>query len=209
MPVWTEFLRCTRQRRGVTTKFPRFKISTGVSREYKGDSWCYIATMGDEKQTFFTVSPSLAAQLNELIPAPTFKIHSDWISRHINPDAVIRAQTFMAAQANLASRLAHKVQGSVEPMLNWVKSPKGRCELFMYKRSQIRDKFSKLVSTPIEFLVIVQQAVTKFLESKLATPVYGRRAQIMSIRGLALSCAPNFTRISDFNSFSRLHRGHA
>jgi len=165
--------------------------------------------MSNEQQTFFTLSPSLAAQLSEAIPAPTFQLGSDWISRYINLDVVTQAQTFMATQVNLASRLAHKVQGSVEPMLNWFKSPKGRCELFMYKRSQIRDKFSKLVSTPIEFLVIVQQNVTKFLESKLAIPVYGRRAQIMSIRGLALSCAPNFTRISDFNSLSRLHRGFA
>ena len=165
--------------------------------------------MSDEQQGTYTLSPSLAAKLAELTQAPTFQITSDWISRYINLDAVARAQTFMAAQENLALKLANKLQKSVEPMLNWVKSPKGRCEMFMYKRSQIRDKFSKLVSTPIEFLIIVQQTVTKFLESKLATPVYGRRAQIMSIRGLALSCAPNFTRISDFNSFSRLHRGHA
>jgi hypothetical protein len=165
--------------------------------------------MSDEQQATYTLSPSLAAKLAELTQAPAFQIGSDWISRYINLDAVARAQTFMTAQENLALKLANKVQKSVEPMLNWVKSPKGRCEMFMYKRSQIRDKFSKLVSTPIEFLIIVQQAVTKFLESKLATPVYGRRAQIMSIRGLALSCAPNFTRISDFNSLSRLHRGFA
>ena len=165
--------------------------------------------MGSEQQTSFTLSPSLAAQLNELHSPPTFKLSSDLISRYINLDVTAQAQTFMTTSVNLASILALKLQGSVKPMLNWVQSPKARCELFMYKRSQIRDKFSKLVLTPLEFLLIVQQAVTKFLESKLTTPVYGRRAQIMSIRGLALSCAPNHTRISDINSFSRLHRGHA
>ena len=165
--------------------------------------------MGNQQQAFLNLSPSLSAQLEQLMPLPASQIVPDWISRYINLDVVAQARTFMVSQATLASSLALKVQRSVEPMLNWVKSPKGRCELFMYKRSQIRDKFSKLVSTPIENLVIVQQTVAKFLESKLTTPVYGRRAQIMSIRGLALSCAPNFTRISDINSFSRLHRGLA
>lgn len=165
--------------------------------------------MGNEQQAIYKLSPSLAAQLTDLMPMPTFQIASDWISRYINLDVVTQTQTIMTGLDNLASRLDLKVQGSIEPLLNWVKSPKERCELFMYKRSQIRDKFSRLVSTSIEFLVIVQQAVTKFLESKLATPVYGRRAQIMSIRGLALSCAPNYTRISDINSLSRLHRGLA
>ena len=164
-------------------------------------------TMGNQ-QAFFTLSPSLSAQINEKMLSPASLIAPDSISRYLNLGVTAQARTFIVSRT-LASSLALKVQGSVEPILNWVKSPKRRCELFMYKRSQIQDKFSKLVSTPIEFLLIVQQAVAKFLESKLGAPVYGRRAQIMSIRGLALSCAPNFARISDINLLSRSYSGIA
>lgn len=165
--------------------------------------------MGAEQRVLLTISPTLSAAIRNSLSNQAAQIVPDLATRYLNLKGVNQALSFMTAQASLATRFLDSVQESTAPLLRWAKSPKGRCEMFMYKRSQIRDKFSKLVSTPIEFLVIVQQTVTKFLESKLATPVYGRRAQIMSIRGLALSCAPNFTRISDINLLSRSYSGIA
>lgn len=180
-----------------------------MSREYQGAVWCYIDTMGEEQRLLLTISPTLSAAIRNSLSNQAAQIVPDLVTRYLNLKSVNQALSFNDSHSSLATRLFNSVQESTVPLLRWAKDPKGRCEFFMYKRSQIRDKFSKLVSTPIEFLAIVQQAVTKFIESKLANPVYGRRAQIMSIRGLALSCAPNFTRVSDIKSFSRLYREFA
>jgi hypothetical protein len=122
-------------------------------------------------------------------------------NRYLNVSGLDKAQSFFDQQVSLANRILAPYQKSAEPMLKWIKSSRGRCELYMYKRSQIRDKFSRLVARPIEFLVVVQNIVLAFFKSRLRISRVQRcgRAQIMSIRGLALSCAPNFSRISDIN----------
>jgi ATP-dependent Lon protease len=101
------------------------------------------------------------------------------------------------------------LEKTIAPLIEWARKPRVRSELFMYRRSITGDKFFKLVSYSLEeMLDLLLQALT-FISPKWTLETLKRRAQIMSIRGLALSCAPNFTRISDFNSFSRLHRGLA
>jgi hypothetical protein len=79
----------------------------------------------------------------------------------------------------------------------------------MYRRSITGDKFSRLVSKPIEALFQALQVFAEFIVPKFIIQKPQRRAQIMSIRGLALSCAPNMTRISDINTFSRSYSGIA
>jgi len=101
------------------------------------------------------------------------------------------------------------LEKTIAPLIEWARKPRVRSELFMYRRSITGDKFFKLVSYSLEeILDALLQALT-LVSPKWTFETLKRRAQIMSIRGLALSCAPNYTRISDFNSFSRLHRGHA
>ena len=171
--------------------------------------WCYIDTMGTEQRVLVTISPILSAAIRNSLANQTAQVAIDFPARYLNNSGVNQALSFMASQTSLACRLLDSVQESAAPLLRWAKSPKGRIELFMYKRSQIQDKFSKLVSSPLDLLILVQQIVAKFFESKIAVPAYGRRAQIMSIRGSALSCAPNFTRISDINLLSRSYSGIA
>jgi hypothetical protein len=118
-------------------------------------------------------------------------------------------QAVFGASAEQLRIAADQFQKTIGPFLEWAKKPRVKSELFMYRRSVTGDKFSKLVSKPIEALAEAMASFTKFITPKRIVENTQRRPQIMSIRGLALSCAPNFTRISDFNSFSRLHRGHA
>ncbi len=118
-------------------------------------------------------------------------------------------QAIFGASAEQLRVVTDQFQKTIGPLLEWVKKPRVKSELFMYRRSITGDKFSKLVSKPIEALVEAMVVFAKFITPKRIVENPQRRTQIMSIRGLALSCAPNFTRISDINSFSRLHRGHA
>ena len=111
-----------------------------------------------------------------------------------------------AAQAQLASE---SFQRAVGPLLEWAKKPRVRSELFMFRRTVIGDKFSKMVTTPISELLGLLHLIAESTFPQLGIRVTQRRAQIMSIRGMALSCAPNFSPISDINLFSRLHRGIA
>jgi hypothetical protein len=104
---------------------------------------------------------------------------------------------------------AESFEKTVGPLLNWAKNPRVKSELFMFRKSATGEKFSQLVTLTLEKLVLILNSFFEFLTSKNTTPINHKRAQIMSIRGLALSCAPNFTPISDNNSFSRLHRGIA
>lgn len=104
---------------------------------------------------------------------------------------------------------AESFDKAVAPLLKWAKNPRVKSELFMFRKSATGEKFSQLVTLTLEELVLILNSLFEFLTSKTSTPINHKRAQIMSIRGLALSCAPNLTRISDNNSFSRLHRGIA
>jgi len=112
----------------------------------------------------------------------------------------------LASQMQIASE---SFQKTVAPLLEWAKRPRVRSELFMYRRAITGDKFSKLVSKPIEVLIEVLQTFADFITPNRMNHNPQKRVQIMSIRGLALSCAPNFTRISDINTFSRSFSGIA
>jgi hypothetical protein len=112
-----------------------------------------------------------------------------------------------ATQAQIA--LAASFQKSVGQLLSWAKNPRVKSELFMYRKSATAEKFSKLVSIPLEKLILILNSFLAYLDLTKILPITQGRARIMSIRGLALSCAPNLTRISDINSFSRLYRGFA
>jgi hypothetical protein len=118
-------------------------------------------------------------------------------------------QAVFGASAEQIKLAADQFQRTIGPLLEWAKRPRVRSELFMYRRSVIGDKFSKLVSRPIETLVEVLQRCAEFIEPNRFIQNQQRRAQIMSIRGLALSCAPNYTRISDINLSSRSFSGIA
>ncbi len=102
---------------------------------------------------------------------------------------------------------AESFERAVGPLLNWAKNPRVKSELFMFRKSATGEKFSQLVALSLEKLVLILDSLFEFLTSKIAKPITHKRARIMSIRGLALSCAPNFTQISDINSMSRLLPG--
>ncbi len=106
-------------------------------------------------------------------------------------------------------KLAASFDKSLGRLLSWAKNPRVKSELFMYRKSATAEKFSKLVSIPLEKLILVLNSFFEFSDLSKILPITQRRARIMSIRGLALSCAPNYTQISDINSFSRLLRGPA
>lgn len=144
-----------------------------------------------------------------------------------NPRAAIGAISGLTSQAKLLSEYSqgvHQVTGvtqeqfkliaesyekAVAPLLAWAKKPRIKSELFMFRRSATGEKFSQLVAHSLEKLVLILNSLFEFFTSKTTSPITHKRAQIMSIRGMALSCAPNFTPISDINLFSRLHRGIA
>ena len=105
--------------------------------------------------------------------------------------------------------LAASFQKSVGQLLSWAKNPRVKSELFMYRKSATAEKFSRLVSIPLEKLILVLNSFFEFSDLTLILSITQRRARIMSIRGLALSCAPNFTAVSDVKSFSRSSWGIA
>jgi hypothetical protein len=104
---------------------------------------------------------------------------------------------------------AQAFEKQIAPLLTWLKNPRVKSELFMLRRSATGEKFSQLVTLSLEKLILILNSLFDFFFSKSLPAITHRRAQIMSIRGLALSCAPNFTRISDINSFSRSYSGIA
>jgi hypothetical protein len=110
----------------------------------------------------------------------------------------------LAAQMKIASE---SFQRTVAPLIEWAAKPRVRSELFMYRRSVTGDKFSKLVSTPIEALLETELIILDFVTPNWSADTSQKRAQIMSIRGLALSCAPNFSREGDIKSLSRSNSG--
>jgi hypothetical protein len=118
-------------------------------------------------------------------------------------------QAMLGASASQLKLAVDHFQKTIGPLLEWAKKPRVRSELFMYRRSVTGDKFSKLVSQPLEALVEIMVRFANVVSPKRIVENPQRRAQIMSIRGLALSCAPNYPRISDINSSSRLYRGFA
>jgi hypothetical protein len=130
--------------------------------------------------------------------------HAKILGQH--SEKVLKALNSNQAGLKIASDF---FESSIGPLLNWAKNPRVKSELFMYRKSATAERFSKLVSIPLEKLILILNSFFKFSDLNKILPITQRRAQIMSIRGLALSCAPNFTRISDINSFSRLHRGLA
>lgn len=110
----------------------------------------------------------------------------------------------LATQMRTASE---SFQRTVAPLIEWAAKPRVRSELFMYRRSVTGDKFSKLVSAPIEALLETLLMVLDFVTPNWRADTCQKRAQIMSIRGLALSCAPNFSRKGDIKSLSRSYSG--
>jgi len=134
-----------------------------------------------------------------------------WNQQHraLLQNIALTRQSMHSASAEQLRIATVQFQKTIGPLLEWVKKPRVRSELFMYRRSITGDKFSKLVSKPIEALVEALASFAKFISPKRIVKSPQKRAQIMSIRGLALSCAPNFARISDINSFSRSYSGIA
>lgn len=118
-------------------------------------------------------------------------------------------QAIFGASAEQLRVVSDQFQKTIGPLLEWAKKPRVKSELFMYRRSITGDKFSKLVSKPLELLLRAMECFASFITPKRIIQNPQRRAQIMSIRGLALSCAPNFTRISDINLLSRSYSGIA
>ena len=106
-------------------------------------------------------------------------------------------------------KLAASFDKSLGHLLSWAKNPRVKSELFMYRKSATAEKFSKFVSIPLEKLILILNSFFEFSNLSKILPITQRRAQIMSIRGLALSCAPNFTSVSDVKSFSRSSWGIA
>jgi len=116
-------------------------------------------------------------------------------------------ESIFGASAQTLQVVADRFQKTIGPLLEWAQKPRVRSELFMYRRSITGDKFSKLVAKPIELLVQALQRFAEFIIPKRLIQNHQRRAQIMSIRGLALSCAPNFSRKGDIKSLSRSYSG--
>lgn len=122
--------------------------------------------------------------------------------------ALARQAAFGASEEQLKAAADH-FQKTIGPLLEWAKKPRVRSELFMYRKSATAEKFSKLVSIPLEKLIHILNSFFEFFDLSKILPITQRRARIMSIRGLALSCAPNFTSLSDVKSFSRSSWGIA
>ncbi len=118
-------------------------------------------------------------------------------------------QAIPEASASQISAVTNQLQKTIAPLIEWARKPRVRSELFMYRRSITGDKFFKLVSYSLQEMLDVLLQILTFNSPRSTLETKQKRAQIMSIRGLALSCAPNFTRISDINSFSRLYREFA
>jgi len=116
--------------------------------------------------------------------------------------ALVR-QTIPAASASQIKIATDQFQKAIGPLIEWARKPRVRSELFMYRRSITGDKFFKLVSYSLEKLLNVFLWAQAFATPNWASEKQQRRAQIMSIRGLALSCAPNFSRKGDTKFLSR------
>jgi len=118
-------------------------------------------------------------------------------------------QEIPSASAAQIRAVTISLEKTIAPLIEWARKPRVRSELFMYRRLITGDKFFKLVSYSLEeILDALLQALT-LVSPKWTFETLKRRAQIMSIRGLALSCAPNFTRKDDIKLLSRSNFGIA
>jgi hypothetical protein len=130
------------------------------------------------------------------------------IKKSIFKEIALLRQAIPTASTNQIRLATDQFNRTIAPLIEWAQKPRVRSELFMYKRSITGDKFFQLVSYSLEKLINFF-----FWAQVLTTPKWGyerqhKRAQIMHIRGLALSCAPNFTRFGDIN-LSRSYSGIA
>ncbi len=105
--------------------------------------------------------------------------------------------------------VAQAFEKKIAPLLTWLKNPRVKSELFMLRRSATGEKFSQLVTLALEKLILILNSLFEFFFSRSLPTITHKRAQIMSIRGLALSCAPNFTRKDDIKLLSRSNFGIA
>ena len=104
---------------------------------------------------------------------------------------------------------AETFEKAVGILLDWAKNPRVKSEIFMFRKCATGEKFSHLVAFSTEEIILIVNYIFEFLSASRSLPITHKRAQIMSIRGLALSCAPNFTSSSDVKSFSRSSWGIA
>jgi hypothetical protein len=121
------------------------------------------------------------------------------IKQRIFKEIALLREVIPAASTNQIKVATDLFQRTIGPLIDWAQKPRVRSELFMYRRSITGDKFFQLVSYSLEKLLNFA-----FFSQVVTAPKWGnerlqRRAQIMSIRGLALSCAPNFIRFGDIN----------
>ncbi len=104
-------------------------------------------------------------------------------------------------------RAAESFEKTIAPILVWAKNPRVKSELFMFRKSATGEKFSQLVRLSLQELILILNSLFGEFATRNFIPVTHKRAQIMSIRGLALSCAPNFSRKGDIKSMSRSYSG--
>jgi hypothetical protein len=116
-------------------------------------------------------------------------------------------QNLFGVSATQLKAVSDSFQRTLAPFLKLAKNPRFRSELFMHRRKGIQDKFFKLVASPLELAVLELQVLFTFLNSTKNNFPEPRRAQIMSLRGLALSCAPNLTQKGDIKLLSRSKLG--
>lgn len=184
---------------------------SGVAGEYQSQVWCYIVTMSQQARlipnegtapwdlrvpTTLRTPQNLSAMLLEAERKKSIYKQIALVRKAIPNSS--------AAQIKAAS---DQFQKAIAPLIEWAAKPRVRSELFMYRRSITGDKFSKLVSAPIEAQLESFLVILDFVTPNWSADTSQKRAQIMSIRGLALSCAPNFSRKGDIKSLSRSYSG--
>jgi hypothetical protein len=151
------------------------------------------------------VKPKTAVGMLSELPnqANLFRLHSVDVRSILGASQrqfKIVSPFLLDAQAKFSSVEFSK---TISRLLTWSNTPRVKSELFMYRKSATAEKFSKLVAIPLERLILVLNSFFEFSDLNKILPITQKRARIMSIRGLALSCAPNFTPSSDVKTFSR------
>jgi len=103
--------------------------------------------------------------------------------------------------------MAGNQRKQVEIITRWARSNRGRIEMALYHKENKSEKLATFIAKVLDGFSLAQFIAT-FLPSLLEfTKRKSRRARLMALRGLALSCAPNLSRRSDMPFISRAIRG--
>lgn len=92
---------------------------------------------------------------------------------------------------------------SVAKLIEWAQKPSSRAQFHICRRQMIGTKFSSMVENKIEDLEFsdVRVEVSPIIPMELR--LTNVRARMMSLRGVALSIAPNFLQMKRHQSFGR------